>query len=237
LTTHVYELAKEFGMESKCVLTTLKEMGEFVRSASSVVPDPVLRRLRERLASLPRAQPAHTRTSDDERDAAPQESEMESPTRRAVASEWRSVPDLRFDAPNRPRNTRFDWYKGEEPKALTKFLLDHYVVRFRDEDDLRHLKPGKYFVREINHARKLADHWGGAIFDHGWTYEQILTWVPSGLEVKDAAALDRHGVALSELDWHWEDPGRDSLRQRLFFGRMTVDQVILEAIARRVRAS
>ena len=31
----VYELAKEFGVESKAVMVKLQEMGEFVRSASS----------------------------------------------------------------------------------------------------------------------------------------------------------------------------------------------------------
>ena len=31
----VYELAKEYGVESKVVLSTLRDMGEFVRSASS----------------------------------------------------------------------------------------------------------------------------------------------------------------------------------------------------------
>lgn len=236
MATHVYELAKEYGVESKRVLTMLKEMGEFVRSASSIVPDPVVRRLRMQLAALPLQQtlaPVATRTSDHSAG----EPVVVNPPPRAVASQWRSLPDLRFDVPVRPRNTRFEWYKGEEPRALTKFLLDHYVLRFRDDEDLRHLRPGKYFVREINHTRKLADHWGAAVFDHGWTNEQILAWVPSGLEVEDAVALDRHGVAPSELDWQWDDPGRDSLRQRLIFGRMTVDQVILEAIARRVRAS
>ncbi|NAZ86885.1 translation initiation factor IF-2 N-terminal domain-containing protein, partial [Kineococcus indalonis] len=44
----VYELAKEFGVESKVVLATLKEMGEFVRSASSTVEPPVIRRLKDR---------------------------------------------------------------------------------------------------------------------------------------------------------------------------------------------
>lgn len=43
----VYELAKEFGVESKAVLAKLSALGEFVRSASSVVPAPVERRLRE----------------------------------------------------------------------------------------------------------------------------------------------------------------------------------------------
>src|ERR1700756_642263 len=43
----VYELAKEFGVESKAVMTKLEEMGEFVRSASSTIEAPVVRRLKE----------------------------------------------------------------------------------------------------------------------------------------------------------------------------------------------
>ncbi|GAB3204798.1 translation initiation factor IF-2 [Marinactinospora thermotolerans] len=43
----VYELAKEFGVESKVVLAKLNEMGEFVRSASSTIEAPVVRRLKE----------------------------------------------------------------------------------------------------------------------------------------------------------------------------------------------
>ena len=42
----VYELAKELGVESKTVLSMLKDMGEFVRSASSTVEAPVERRLK-----------------------------------------------------------------------------------------------------------------------------------------------------------------------------------------------
>ncbi|WP_085067076.1 translation initiation factor IF-2 [Catenuloplanes japonicus] len=42
----VHELAKELGVESKVVLAKLKEMGEFVKSASSTVEAPVARRLR-----------------------------------------------------------------------------------------------------------------------------------------------------------------------------------------------
>ncbi|MGZ6836066.1 MAG: translation initiation factor IF-2 [Blastococcus sp.] len=47
----VHELAKEFGVDSKTVLATLKEQGEFVKSASSTVEAPVARRLREALGS------------------------------------------------------------------------------------------------------------------------------------------------------------------------------------------
>ncbi|MGZ4596147.1 MAG: translation initiation factor IF-2 [Actinomycetes bacterium] len=42
----VYELAKELGVESKVVMTKLQEMGEFVRSASSTVEPPVVRKLK-----------------------------------------------------------------------------------------------------------------------------------------------------------------------------------------------
>ena len=43
----VYELAAEFNVESKVVMDQLKEMGEFVRSASSTVEHPVAQKLRE----------------------------------------------------------------------------------------------------------------------------------------------------------------------------------------------
>jgi translation initiation factor IF-2 len=43
----VHELAKELGLESKVVLAKLKEMGEFVKSASSTVEPPVARKLKE----------------------------------------------------------------------------------------------------------------------------------------------------------------------------------------------
>uniref|UniRef100_UPI0012DC178C translation initiation factor IF-2 N-terminal domain-containing protein n=1 Tax=Cellulomonas sp. HZM TaxID=1454010 RepID=UPI0012DC178C len=43
----VYELAKELGVDSKKIMTTLTEMGEFVRSASSTIEPPVVRKLRD----------------------------------------------------------------------------------------------------------------------------------------------------------------------------------------------
>src|SRR4051794_29109787 len=47
----VHELAKELGSDSKTVLSKLKELGEFVKSASSTVEAPVARRLREVMAA------------------------------------------------------------------------------------------------------------------------------------------------------------------------------------------
>jgi hypothetical protein len=42
----VYELAKEFGVESKVVLARLNDIGEFVRSASSTLEAPVVQKLK-----------------------------------------------------------------------------------------------------------------------------------------------------------------------------------------------
>jgi translation initiation factor IF-2 len=47
----VYELAKEFGVESKAVMAKLQEMGEFVRSASSTIEAPVVRRLKDEFSA------------------------------------------------------------------------------------------------------------------------------------------------------------------------------------------
>jgi translation initiation factor IF-2 len=54
----VHELAKELGLESKNVLTWLKENGEFVKSASSTIEAPVARKLREAFPAAPQAAPA-----------------------------------------------------------------------------------------------------------------------------------------------------------------------------------
>ena len=56
----VYELAKELGLESKDLLKTLQDMGEYVRSASSTIEAPVVRRITDKVKSAhaPPAAPA-----------------------------------------------------------------------------------------------------------------------------------------------------------------------------------
>lgn len=56
MAVRVHELAREFGVESKVVLSTLKDMGEYVKSASSTVEAPVVRRLNEEHGDKLRAQ-------------------------------------------------------------------------------------------------------------------------------------------------------------------------------------
>ena len=46
----VHELAKELGISSKQVLSKLQDLGEYVKSPSSTVEAPVVRKLREAMA-------------------------------------------------------------------------------------------------------------------------------------------------------------------------------------------
>ena len=53
-----YELAKELGLDSKELLTKLQEVGEFVKSASSTVEAPVVRKLMEKFPDMKPAESA-----------------------------------------------------------------------------------------------------------------------------------------------------------------------------------
>src|SRR5882724_3789763 len=66
----VHELAKELGVTSKDVLNKLKDLGEFVKSASSTVEAPVARRLRD---SFPSKGGSSRRSSSAPAPAAPAE--------------------------------------------------------------------------------------------------------------------------------------------------------------------
>lgn len=76
----VYELAKELGLESKELLAKLQEIGEFVRSASSTVEAPVLRKLMDK---FPELMPAET---------APKA--KKAPVKKVVAKQTVKVQDL-----------------------------------------------------------------------------------------------------------------------------------------------
>jgi translation initiation factor IF-2 len=75
----VYELAKELGLESKALLTKLQELGEFVKSASSTLEPPVVRRMRD-------LYPNATPTSDSEAPAAAKKAPAKKATKKAAAT-------------------------------------------------------------------------------------------------------------------------------------------------------
>ncbi|MFC3505100.1 translation initiation factor IF-2 [Micromonospora krabiensis] len=91
----VHELAKELGVESKTVLAKLKEMGEFVKSASSTVEAPVARRLRSAfVASAGSAAPAAPSAAPS-----PTPSPAPSPTPGAPRVSAKPMPPRRPAAP------------------------------------------------------------------------------------------------------------------------------------------
>ena len=76
----VYELAKELGMESKDVLAKLQELGEFVRSASSTVEPPVVRKMRD-------LYPAAPKSAEEEKPKA-----KKAPAKKAAAKKAPEIP-------------------------------------------------------------------------------------------------------------------------------------------------
>jgi translation initiation factor IF-2 len=69
----VYELAKELGLESKELLAKLQEVGEFVRSASSTVEAPVVRKLMDKFPDLVPAEAAPKAKKAPAKKAAPKQ--------------------------------------------------------------------------------------------------------------------------------------------------------------------
>ncbi|WP_313285987.1 translation initiation factor IF-2 N-terminal domain-containing protein, partial [Corynebacterium vitaeruminis] len=52
----VHELAKQLGVTSKELLATLKEQGEFVKTASSTIEPPVVKKMKEHYGSADKAE-------------------------------------------------------------------------------------------------------------------------------------------------------------------------------------
>ena len=91
----MYELAKALGVESKDIITKLEEVGEYVKSASSTVEAPVIRRLHEKFPELKEAAakaPAPAKKAPAKKVAAPVEPAQEAPSATPEAPE--SAPTL-----------------------------------------------------------------------------------------------------------------------------------------------
>ncbi|MDT4992879.1 MAG: translation initiation factor, partial [Actinoplanes sp.] len=94
----VHELAKEFGVDSKTVLAKLKEMGEFVKSASSTVEAPVARRLRGALEANGSASAAPAAAAP----SAPSATNAPAPTSARPAPPRRPGPPAPSGTPSAP---------------------------------------------------------------------------------------------------------------------------------------
>jgi hypothetical protein len=214
MKVRVHELAKEFGVPSKTVLETLKDMGEFVKTASSPVEAPVVRRLIEQYGNVLRAQAAHRKGSPSAGNA---------PARRPVAREDAFDAAIR-DAdqptsqdrlrPMLPRHRRRTRWRGPVPREAQPFLPPRAPLE-------------GYFAAEVEQARARANAWLVEFFDA----DNIAEWqrVCPGITPQKATELLRLGVALRHLEtplWYGRvQPGSSTLGARLGRGELSVAQV------------
>ncbi|GIG33663.1 translation initiation factor IF-2 [Cellulomonas oligotrophica] len=108
----VYELAKELGVDSKTIMTKLNELGEFVRSASSTIEPPVVRKLRDTYpvggsgngSSAPKPAPARPAApAPAARPAAPAPAPAAAPAAPAPAAPAAAAPSAPAPAAPAPR--------------------------------------------------------------------------------------------------------------------------------------
>ena len=94
----MYELAKALGVESKDIISKLEEVGEYVKSASSTVEAPVIRRLHDKFPELKEAAakaPAPAKKAPAKKAAAPVDAapvEVSTPTEAPVQSSASDAP-------------------------------------------------------------------------------------------------------------------------------------------------
>ena len=94
----VYELAKELGVESKALMAKLNELGEFVRSASSTIEPPVVRKLRDIYPAGAAPAPKPAKAAAPARPAAPAAAAPQAP----AADEAPAAPASAAPAPAAP---------------------------------------------------------------------------------------------------------------------------------------
>lgn len=202
--TRVYEIAKEFGVDSAVVLAQLTEMGALTRSASSTLEPVIVHELRRRFKDTP-------------------------PGAGQASPCSHSAPRV-----NRPRplpRARREWHRGEPPTGFTAALLDGHVMPMRHPEAR---PPGRrYWPDEVAQARDLAARWKGCLLEF-MPDEVLLGWVGSGVDPEDAIALHRRGVRPSEVGWSYDDRGLPTLAARLAAGVFTVEEVAIEVEGRRV---
>ena len=118
----VYELAKELGLESKELLSKLQEVGEFVRSASSTVEAPVVRKLMDKFPDLVPAEAAPKTKKAPAKKAAPKQTvkvEDLPPELQKMVED--ATPSVRPATPtSRPANNPFSAASGTPQSAMPR---------------------------------------------------------------------------------------------------------------------
>lgn len=165
----VHELATELGVDSKTVLTALRQIGEFTKSASSTVGYSVAKRVRDHIRAKPGTQePAPGRP----------------PARQAPPPLASSRPI----APQPARPHRLARGNSSPPSDMAKVFLRRAETE-EQRDPWSRPRPRHVLVQaaEVN-AREWAKHW--------FTPQEVETWldVHPGLPAHVASALREAGL-------------------------------------------
>ena len=144
----IYELAKKFGVDSGTILSTLKDMGEFVKSASSTVEAPVVRQLEmkfQKSASSqsqqkrsPKAQKAFPKKPFPQEAQAPREHRDRKPEPKPAPSPRpQAAPTPLFRAPTLPATpTPQDFSKRQGPRPGNNPFSSTQGMHFPTPNDI-----------------------------------------------------------------------------------------------------
>lgn len=210
----VHELARELSLSSAQMMAKLVELGEFVKSPSSTIEAPTVRRLRSQYV------PDLGSVETDAHQPA-------LPSQPVLTQHRRPLGGVAGRPRTRSSRPRREWYRGPQPAELTSTILDEVVIRRRSPFAP---KPGgrcRYFEDEVEAAGTLAKEWAEALFV-GMPTEHLVSWIqltdpPIGVD--QAITLHAAGIAPDDLE-EAEEPGRPSFRFRLSIGNITVEQIV-----------
>jgi hypothetical protein len=224
-SVRVHELARELGITSKDVMVKLAEIGEFVKSASSVLEPVVVAKLRQS-CGRPKAPPnRRPRLANNPFGVDP----TYVPRPRDIGQAGpRPSPHVVHPSSPHARKPRREWWKGDQPSDLTRAILDHTVITSRPPDDP--IPSGRYYLDEVHAAQREAALWGPTTLDTGLTPAQVAAWIrlhpgatPSlvtefatnGMIAEDAALRLWYGALR---------PDRRTLYRQVVDGVVTVEQ-------------
>jgi hypothetical protein len=258
----VHEVAKQLGVPVEEVLVRLSELGEFVKSASSTLEEPVTRRLYQLYGVSGRPQTLSAEPKDSARadsDVADNPYTPKIPLRphreglpepfsmRSTASRRPGGPQVANDpfgvesrarvqrGPVRPRKPRREWHQGADPSELQKVVLRAGILPRRELLVWpANIPDGRYFVDEVDEARDFEARWREAILF--LTLPEIEDWVRlvSGASVREALKFHEAGMTARDASLRlWY--GRLNAERPTLFDQVTQGSLAIADAARHVR--
>lgn len=194
-----YELARELNIDTTALLTLLRDTGEFVRSASSTIEAPAVRRVREKVAGM----------ADEERARLarkPEAPRTEWPRRGTPADlelvEPRGSDPARLTwpagtrTPGRSRPGRNPFLKRKRPPAPAPDLDALMAELWRAEWAADRQTPSEWSWKTSKTETRRPDPWAMELFEPS----EKQAWQSAGVyDVKMAAACRAKGLSPDDL--------------------------------------